>query len=61
MLKLSNNGTCGNKDAYTIVQELDNGKTAFLSVELKVCDKDEFNFKSPATTKVKSTKSIVGF
>ena len=63
MLKLSNNGTCGNKDAYTIVQELDNGQTAFLLVELKICDKAEFNFKSPTATKsAPKTKAIdVGF
>lgn len=62
MIKLANNGNCGDKDSYIKIKDLDNGKSVFLRVELKICDELEFNFKSPAKTKTVSKKSIdIGF
>lgn len=62
MVKLINNGTCGDKDSYIKIKDLDNGKSVFLRVELKICDELEFNFKSPTKAKAVSKKSIdIGF
>jgi hypothetical protein len=62
MIKLSNNGNCGDKDSYIKIKDLDNGKSVFLRVELKICDELEFNFKSPTKSKTVSKKSIdIGF
>jgi hypothetical protein len=62
MIKLSNVGNCGDKDSYIKIKDLDNGKSIFLRVELKICDELEFNFKSPTKAKTVSKKSIdIGF
>ena len=61
MIKLSNNGDSGDKNSYIKVKDLDNGKSIFLRIEVKICNEAEFNFKSP-TTKTISKKSIdIGF
>jgi len=62
MIKLSNNGNTGDKDSYIKIKDLENGKSIFLRVELKICDELEFNFKSPTKAKTVSKKSIdIGF
>ena len=62
MIKLANNGNSGDKDSYIKIKDLDNGKSIFLRVELKICDELEFNFKSPNKAKTVSKKSIdIGF
>ena len=62
MIKLANNGNCGDKDSYIQIKDLDNGKSVFLRVELKICDELEFNFKSPTKVKTVSKKAIdIGF
>ena len=62
MIKLANVGNCGDKDSYIKIKDLENGKSIFLRVELKICDELEFNFKSPTKVKTVSKKSIdIGF
>lgn len=62
MIKLANNGNCGDKDSYIKIKDLENGKSIFLRIELKICDELEFNFKSPTKTKTVSKKAIdIGF